>query len=209
MEQLLPPCVRVTAVQNIIVYNNNMTFPLERGQFSRRSFIPDCSHFNFQSHVTHEMASGAQVSWCHRFMTLLPTQSRWHTYCVVKNTINLSCFLINCQPLPPPLVSCLVTWDQTSAWESRFCLFIKMRGISRVRTRPVFLRLFHFPSLTKIWINCQSSNKVSNCCDTCRPGVGLSCPMHYRLPYRVEINNNGCDFTIVLELFRQFLPNDP
>ena len=49
------------AVQNIIVYNNNMTFTSERGQFSRRSFIPDCSHFNFQSHVTHESASGAQV----------------------------------------------------------------------------------------------------------------------------------------------------
>ena len=41
-------------------------------------------------------------------MALLPTsQSRDDVthispgYCFVKNTINLSCFLINCQPLPP------------------------------------------------------------------------------------------------------------
>ena len=78
------------------------------------------SIFNPTSHTRVPLG----LRWCHRFMTLLPTQ--WHTYCVVQNTINLSCFLINCQPQPPPLVSCHVTWHQTSTWESRFCLFIKM-----------------------------------------------------------------------------------
>ena len=113
-----------TAVQNIIVYNNNMTFPAERSvDNSHRGVLYPIvliSIFNPTSHTRVPLG----LRWCHRFMTLLPTQ--WHTYCVVQNTINLSCFLINCQPLPPPLVSCHVTWDQTSTWESRFCLFIKM-----------------------------------------------------------------------------------
>ena len=59
---------------------------------------------------------------------------------------------------------------------------IKKKVSSRVRAQAMLLSLFHFPSLTKIWINCQSSDKVCNCCDTCSPWVRLSCPMHYGRP---------------------------
>ena len=35
------------SVQVIIVYNNNITFPAERGQFSRRSFYTQLFSFQF------------------------------------------------------------------------------------------------------------------------------------------------------------------